>query len=173
MLLYSIHLICIHRFKIKTLKLTQDQSKCQVGIKLRNRKTKLKMLNWTVLKWVFLAGVLMYQKHQISLPVGYKTARPKTGEWEWLWSQKINISFRTCISEQNEDHILETDVDVTRVGKCYSCLGDILFSCAIGDIRSKGKQDSHKASNYVWLILARGFSKLPTLSISGAWVWNE
>ena len=29
----------------------------------------------------------MYQKHQISLPVGYKTARPKTGDWEGLWRQ--------------------------------------------------------------------------------------
>ena len=29
----------------------------------------------------------MYQKHQISLPEGYKTARPKTGDWERLWRQ--------------------------------------------------------------------------------------
>ena len=29
----------------------------------------------------------MYQKHQISLPVGYKTASPKTGVWERLWRQ--------------------------------------------------------------------------------------
>ena len=28
---------------------------------------------------IFLSRVLMYQKHQISLPVGYKTARPKQG----------------------------------------------------------------------------------------------
>ena len=33
---------------------------------------------------IFLSRVLMYQKHQISLPVGYKTARPKTGHWERL-----------------------------------------------------------------------------------------
>ena len=33
---------------------------------------------------IFLCHVLMYQKHQISLPVGYKTARPKTGDWERL-----------------------------------------------------------------------------------------
>ena len=31
---------------------------------------------------IFLPLVLMYQKRQISLPVGYKTARPKTGDWE-------------------------------------------------------------------------------------------
>ena len=31
---------------------------------------------------IFLAGVLMYQKRQISLPLGYKTARPKTEDWE-------------------------------------------------------------------------------------------
>ena len=36
---------------------------------------------------IFLSRVLMYQKHQISLPVGYKTARPKTGNWERLWRQ--------------------------------------------------------------------------------------
>ena len=29
----------------------------------------------------------MYQKHQISLPLGYKTARPKTGDWKRLWRQ--------------------------------------------------------------------------------------
>ena len=31
---------------------------------------------------IFLVSVLMYQKYQISLPVEYKTARPKTGDWE-------------------------------------------------------------------------------------------
>ena len=36
---------------------------------------------------IFLSRVLMYQKHQISLPVGYKTTRPKTGDWEQLWRQ--------------------------------------------------------------------------------------
>ena len=34
---------------------------------------------------MFLPRGFMYQKRQISLPVGYKTARPKTGDWEWLW----------------------------------------------------------------------------------------
>ena len=29
----------------------------------------------------------MCQKRQISLPVGYKTATPKTGDWERLWRQ--------------------------------------------------------------------------------------
>ena len=33
---------------------------------------------------ILLSSVLMYQKRQISLPVGYKTARPKTGDWERL-----------------------------------------------------------------------------------------
>ena len=32
-----------------------------------------------------ISRVLMYQKRQSSLPVGYKTARPNTGDWEWLW----------------------------------------------------------------------------------------
>ena len=36
---------------------------------------------------IFLPRVLMCQKRQISLPVGYKTARPKTGDWERLWRQ--------------------------------------------------------------------------------------
>ena len=31
---------------------------------------------------IFLSRVLMYQTHQISLPVGYKTATPKTEDWE-------------------------------------------------------------------------------------------
>ena len=33
---------------------------------------------------IFLPRVLMCQKRQISLPVGYKTATPKTGDWERL-----------------------------------------------------------------------------------------
>ena len=31
---------------------------------------------------IFLPRVLMYQKRQISLPVGYKTASPKAGDLE-------------------------------------------------------------------------------------------
>ena len=31
---------------------------------------------------IFLPGVFMNQKRQISLPAGYKTARPKTRHWE-------------------------------------------------------------------------------------------
>ena len=31
---------------------------------------------------IFLPGVLMDQKREISLPVGYKIAKPKTGDWE-------------------------------------------------------------------------------------------
>ena len=33
------------------------------------------------------------QKPQISLPVGYKTARPKSGDWERLWSHFRTSSF--------------------------------------------------------------------------------
>ena len=33
---------------------------------------------------IFLPRVLMYQKRQISLPVGYKTARSKPRDWERL-----------------------------------------------------------------------------------------
>ena len=31
---------------------------------------------------IFLRRVLMYPKRQISLPLEYKTARPKTGDWK-------------------------------------------------------------------------------------------
>ena len=31
---------------------------------------------------IFLPRVLIDQKREISLPVGYKTAKPKTGDWE-------------------------------------------------------------------------------------------
>ena len=41
----------------------------------------------------FLPRVLMYQKSEISLPVEYKTARPKTGDWEWLWRHFRTSSF--------------------------------------------------------------------------------
>ena len=33
---------------------------------------------------IFPPRVLMCQKRQISLPVGYKTVTPKTGDWERL-----------------------------------------------------------------------------------------
>ena len=42
---------------------------------------------------IFLPRVLMCQKLQISLPVGYKTATPKTGDWEQLWRQFRTLSF--------------------------------------------------------------------------------
>ena len=43
--------------------------------KMSNSKTN-------ILIAIFLAGVSMYQKYQISLLVGYKTARPKPGDWQ-------------------------------------------------------------------------------------------
>ena len=42
---------------------------------------------------IFLASVLMYQRRQILLPVGYKTARPKPGDWQWLWRHFRTRSF--------------------------------------------------------------------------------
>ena len=36
---------------------------------------------------IFLPCVLMCQKRQISLLLGYKTVTPKTGDWEGLWRQ--------------------------------------------------------------------------------------
>ena len=53
----------------------------------------------------FSLAIFLYQKHQISLPVGYKTARSKTGHWEWLWrhfrtsslaKKQISQSFSYC-----------------------------------------------------------------------------
>ena len=41
----------------------------------------------------FPSSVLMYQKQQISLPMGYKTARQKRGHWEWLWRHFSTPSF--------------------------------------------------------------------------------
>ena len=35
----------------------------------------------------------MYRKHEISHLVGYKTTRPKTGDWEWLWRHFRTLSF--------------------------------------------------------------------------------
>ena len=34
---------------------------------------------------IFLPRFLMYKKRQVSLSVGYKTARSKRGHLEWLW----------------------------------------------------------------------------------------
>ena len=45
------------------------------------------------------------------------------------------------------------------------CLRDILLSCAIEEVRNRAASDSHGASNYIWLVLAGGFSNLPALRI--------
>ena len=42
---------------------------------------------------ISLPRFLMHQKREISLPAGYKTARPKTGDWEWLWRHFRTSSF--------------------------------------------------------------------------------
>ena len=42
---------------------------------------------------IFLPRVFMYQKRQISLPVAFKTARPKPGDWERLWYHFRTPSF--------------------------------------------------------------------------------
>ena len=44
------------------------------------------------------------------------------------------------------------------------CLGDILLSCAIEEVRKRVAQDSHGASTYIWLVLAR-FSNIPALHL--------
>ena len=54
---------------------------------------------------------------------------------------------------------------VRRVDKRSLCLGDILLSCAIEEVRNRARQDSHGASTYLWLVLAGGFSNLPALRL--------
>ena len=44
-------------------------------------------------KAVFIPRVLIYQTREIWLPMGYKTARPKTGDWGWLWPNFSTSSF--------------------------------------------------------------------------------
>ena len=54
---------------------------------------------------------------------------------------------------------------VRRVDKRSLCLGDILLSCAVEEVRNRAAQDSHGASTYIWLVLAGGFSNLPALRL--------
>ena len=54
---------------------------------------------------------------------------------------------------------------VRRVDKRSLCLRDILLSCVIEEVRNRAAPDSHGASNYIWLVLAGGFSNLPALRI--------
>ena len=42
---------------------------------------------------ISLPHVLTYQKHELSFPVGGKTARPKTGDWAWLWRYFQDFKF--------------------------------------------------------------------------------
>ena len=50
------------------------------SIKFPQCTEKISKTNFSIA--IFFASVFMYQKRQISLPVGYKTARPKPGDWE-------------------------------------------------------------------------------------------
>ena len=54
---------------------------------------------------------------------------------------------------------------VRRVDKRSSCLGDILLSCAIQEVRERAQYDSYGASTYMWLVLAGGFSNVPALRL--------
>ena len=54
---------------------------------------------------IFLPRVLMCQKRQISLPVGYKTATPNTGDWERLRRQ-----FRTPLAFEQASRITDLSV---------------------------------------------------------------
>ena len=42
---------------------------------------------------------------------------------------------------------------IRREEKHSLCLGDILLSCAIEEVRNRATQDSHGASTYIWLVL--------------------
>ena len=67
---------------------------------------------------IFLPRVLMCQKRQISLPVGYKTAAPKTGDWERLWRQfrtpslaknrGIWVTVRSCCEKRIETKLCKS-----------------------------------------------------------------
>lgn len=59
----------------------------------------------------------------------------------------------------------EVSYCVRRIDKCSSCLGDILLSCAIEEVRKRTVYDSHRASTNTWLVLAGGFSNVPALRL--------
>ena len=59
----------------------------------------------------------------------------------------------------------EVSYCVRRGDKHSLCLGDILLSCAIQEVRNRAAQDSHGASTYIWLVLAGGFANLPALRL--------
>jgi len=61
--------------------------------------------------------------------------------------------------------IWELSYCVRRVDKRSLCLGDILLSCAIEEVRNRARHDSRGASTYIWLVLAGGFSNLPALRL--------
>ena len=52
-----------------------------------------------------------------------------------------------------------------RVDERALCLEDVLLSCAIEKVENRVAQDSHRASTYIWLVLAGGFSNLPALCL--------
>ena len=59
----------------------------------------------------------------------------------------------------------EVSYCVRRVDKRSLCLGDILLSCAIEEVKNRAAQNSHGASTYIWLVLAGGFSNSPALRL--------
>ena len=59
----------------------------------------------------------------------------------------------------------EVSYCVRRADKGSLCLGDILLSSAIEEVRNRAKHDSHGASTYIWLVLAGGFSNVAALCL--------
>ena len=59
----------------------------------------------------------------------------------------------------------EVSYCVTRIDKHSSSLGDIPLSCAIEEVTKRALHDSHRASTYIWLVLAGGFSNVSALHL--------
>ena len=64
----------LHKIKIKFFKVYMTDFFFICSIKFPQCTEKNSKTNFSIA--IFFASVLMYQKRQISLPVGYKTARP-------------------------------------------------------------------------------------------------
>lgn len=61
--------------------------------------------------------------------------------------------------------IWEVSYCVRRVDQSSKCLGDILLSCAIEEVRNRAEHDPHGACTYIWLVLAGGLSNVPALRL--------
>lgn len=81
----------------------------------------------------------------------------------WFCSKKQ--SYKARMTTTSQKMIWEVSYCVRRVDKTSLCLGDILLSCAIEEVRNRAEPDTHRASTFIWLVLAGGFSNLPALRV--------